>query len=391
MTTRTDPDGLLVNGPFAPGSWADPYAYYAELRHREPVLPIDPPGHYAVARYSSVVQILKRPGLFSSTVMAQADPTLLGADPPAHTRVRRIINPSFSSSRIAALEPRIRAITAELIGRILPRGEGELIADLAVPLPASVIAEILGIDPERYDVFKRWSDAAILRATGNPRAGQYDDSSRDNAEFHRFFAGLARKQRDGLSGDDSLMSTLAREQTLNTRELLHLSRLLLVAGNETTTNLIGNTLLALLRNPPEFERVLADLTLLPAVIEETLRYDAPVQLLRRLVTQDVEVDGTTIPAGSIVVPLLGSANRDEEIFPNPDRFDPARRARGHIAFGTGPHYCLGAHLARLEAKIAIEAILTQLPNLRLKDDQVARANSMQLRGLARLPVTFDPA
>jgi cytochrome P450 len=348
------------------------------------VLPIDPPGHYAVARYSSVVQVLKRPDVFSSTVMAQADPTLLGADPPAHTRVRRIINPSFSPSRIAALEPRIRAIAAELIGRILLSGEGELIADLAVPLPARLIADILGIDHERYDVFKHWSDAVILRATGNPRAGEYDETPGDTAEFHRFFAGLARERRDGL------MSTLAREQTLNTRELLNLGRLLLVAGNETTTNLIGNALLALLRHPPELERALADPALLPAVIEETLRYDAPVQLLRRRVTRDVELDGTMIPAGSIVVPLLGSANRDEEIFPNPDRFDPARRTRGHIAFGAGPHYCLGARLARLEANIALEAVLTQLRNLRLNDDQVARANSMQLRGLARLPVTFDP-
>ncbi len=391
MATRDDPDRLPVNRLFAPGSWADPYPYYAELRHREPVLPIDPHGHYAVTRYSSVVQALKRPDVFSSTVMAQADPTLLGADPPAHTRVRRIINPGFSPSRIAALEPRIRAITTELIGRILLRGEGELIADLAVPLPAKVIAEILGIDPERYDVFKRWSDAVILRATGNPRADRYDNSSRDNAEFHQFFAGLAGEQRDGLPGDGGLMSALARDQTLNSLELLHVGRLLLAAGNETTTNLIGNALLALLRHPSEFELVLADLTLLPVVIDETLRYDAPVQILRRLVTRDVEVDGTMIPAGSIVVPLLGAANRDEEIFPNPDRFDPARQTRGHVAFGTGPHYCLGAHLARLEAKIALEAVVTHLRNLRPKDDQVARANSMQLRGLARLPVTFDPA
>ncbi len=391
MTTRDNPDRRIVNRPFAPGSWADPYPYYAELRHREPVLPIDPPGHYAVTRYSSVIQVLKRPGLFSSTVMAQADPTLLGADPPAHTRVRRIINPSFSPSRITTLEPRIRAITTELIGRILTRGEGELIADLAVPLPARVIAEILGIDPERYGVFKRWSDAAILRATGNPRAGPYDESSRDKAEFHEFVARLAAERRNGIPGCDGLMSTLALDQTLDTLELLHLGRLLLAAGNETTTNLIGNALLALLRHPSELECVLADLTLLPAVIEETLRYDAPVQLLRRLVTQDVEVDGTMIPSGLIVVPILGSANRDEEIFPNPDRFDPVRRTRGHIAFGAGPHYCLGAHLARLEAKIALEAVLTQLPNLRLKDDQVARANSIQLRGLSRLPVTFDPA
>ncbi|HEU4793290.1 MAG TPA: cytochrome P450, partial [Nitrolancea sp.] len=192
-------------------------------------------------------------------------------------------------------------------------------------------------------------------------------------------------------GSDGLISDLAREQTLSTRELLSLSRLLLVTGNETTTNLIGNTLLALLRHPSEMEKVLTDLRLLPAAIEETLRYDAPVQLLRRRVTRNLEVDGTMIPAGSMVVPLLGSANRDEEAFPAPDHFDLTRQARGHVAFGAGPHYCLGAHLARLEAKIALEAVFTQLCGLRLKDDQLTRANSIQLRGLARLPVTFDPA
>ncbi len=391
MNSRTDPAEPIENRPFTPGSWTDPYPYYTELRHREPVLRIEPPGSYVVTRYASVVQVLKRPDVFSSTVLAQADPSLLGADPPAHTRVRRIINPSFSPSRIAALESRIREITDELIGRLLPKGEGELIGDLAIPLPARVIAEILGIDPERYDDFKHWSDTVILRATGNPRADQPHELARNTAEFHEFFARLGEEQRIGLPGDGGLISALAHEQTLSMRDLMSLSRLLLVAGNETTTNLIGNTLLALLRHPSEMEKVLADLRLLPAAIEETLRYDAPVQLLRRRVTRDVEVDGIMIPAGSMVVPLLGSANRDEGAFPDPDHFDLTRQARGHVAFGAGPHYCLGAHLAQLEAEIALEAVLTQLRNLRLKDDQLTRANSMQLRGLARLPVTFDPA
>lgn len=391
MSSRTDPAEPTGNRPFTPGSWVDPYPYYAELRHREPVLRIEPPGSYVVTRYASVVQVLKRPDIFSSTLMAQADPSLLGADPPAHTRVRRIINPSFSPSRIAALEPRIREITTELIGRVLPKGEGELIGELAIPLPARVIAEILGIDPERYDEFKHWSDIAILRATGNPQANQYDEIAGNAAEFHEFFARLVEERRAGLSGGDGLISNLASQQKLSTRELLSLSRLLLVAGNETTTNLIGNMLLALLRHPSEMEKVLADPRLLPAAIEETLRYDAPVQLLRRRVTRGVEVDETMIPAGSMVVPLLGSANRDEEAFPAPDHFDLTRQARGHVAFGAGPHYCLGAHLARLEAKIALEAVLTQLRGLRLKDDQLTRANSMQLRGLAGLSVTFDPA
>lgn len=338
-----------------------------------------------------MVQVLKHPDVFSSTVMSRADPTLLGADPPAHTRVRRILNPSFSPSRIATLEPRIREITDELIRRLLPKGEAELIGDLAIPLPARVIAEVIGIDFEHYDDFKRLSDAVILRATGNPRANQYDKNAGNTDEFHQFFVRIVEKQRTGISGDGGLISNLARAQTLTLQDLLSLSRLLLAVGNETITHLIGNTLLALLRHPSEMERVLADPGQLPLAIEETLRYDAPVQLPRRRVTRDVEIDGTVIPAGSIIVPLLGSANRDEEIFPDPHRFDLARRAPEHVAFGAGPHYCLGAHLARLETKVALEAVLTHFHNLRLKDHQPARANAMQLRGLARLPVTFDPS
>jgi cytochrome P450 len=342
-----------------------------------------------VSRYEDVLSVLSRPDLFSSSIMRRADTELLGSDPPAHTRTRRIVNRAFSARQVASLEDDIRAMADELVRRISSLEEFDLVSSLTVPLPMTVIAEILGIETRKREDFKRWSEAVVVSATGisgSPGQAQIQSSLR---EFEAFFEGVIGERR--VSPGEDLISGLLRSETqdeeLDPRQVLGICKLLLIAGNETTTNLIGNAVLALLRNPEELAKLTANPALTPALVEETLRYDAPVQFLYRSTTRAVEVSGVPIPAGAVVMSILGSANRDERKFEEPERFDVKRNPREHLAFGHGPHFCLGAPLARLEARIALEALLPLLPRLQVADDelnQVALVDSIQLRGPKRL-------
>jgi cytochrome P450 len=248
-----------------------------------------------------------------------------------------------------------------------------------------VIAEILGVDPERRDDFKRWSDALVFSGA---MAGVAEDTRR---EFRDYFGGVIEERRKEPRED--LISVLTRAEeadTLSPDEVLAFTMLLLIAGNETTTNLIGNAVLALLDNPDQLAKLQADAALVPNAVEEALRFDSPVQLIMRLSTGNTDVGGATIPAGAMVIPMYASANRDERQFADPDRFDITRaNARDHVAFGYGPHFCLGAPLARLEAQVALEAVVGRLNGLRRLEERVEWLPSPLIRGPRRLPLAYE--
>ncbi|MEX2157844.1 MAG: cytochrome P450 [Dehalococcoidia bacterium] len=388
--------------PLDPATKRDPYPAYAYLRQEHPVYRIEPLGGvYALSRYDDVNFALNHPELFSSTgftetrIHEEDGPVtmLIFADPPDHTRLRNLVNRGFTPKMIADLEPRIREVTRELIDRIVAQGETDLIADLAMPLPTTIIAEILGVGPERKDDFKRWSDWIVREFLQPIPEEEKEAQQRDMTAFTEYFEAVVEDRR--ASPQDDLISALVRaeteQQALTPHELLVFIILLLVAGNETTTNLIGNAIVTLLEHPDQLDVLRADPSLLPNAIEEVLRYEAPVQFLLRRATQDVEIGGATIPQGSMTTLLFASANRDGRRFPDGERFDITRDAQGHVAFGHGIHFCLGAPLARLEGRIALEEVLSRLPGLARAEDDIELVDALFLRGPKRLPLTFTPA
>ncbi len=360
---------------------------------------------YTVSRYAEVSYVLKRPKIFSSEVMggsevqvinAEGDiaPTsgaLIAHDPPAHTRQRKIVSRGFTPRCIAQIEPKIRQSAEELFTRFERRGHCDLMEEFANPLPVSVIADLLGLDPDRRDDFKRWSTALIVGSTRPGESGGFGGNVGLFREFRAYMTEVIAQRREN-PGDD-LISTLIDsgegEGILEPEQVISFASLMLAAGSETTTNLIGNAVLALLQNPDQLERVQRDPKLVSKVVEETLRYDAPIQLTARLAMQDSEVGGVSIPQGSIVAVLLASANRDAGQFVDPHRFDIDRPTPAHLAFGFGNHFCIGASLARLEGKIAIEVILTRMRGLARTDDEVERHGSFLVRGPSTLQIRFD--
>jgi cytochrome P450 len=302
------------------------------------------------------------------------------------------VNRGFTPRRIAALEARIREIATGLACRLGDRGECDLIADFAAPLPATVIAGLLGMDPARHEDMKRWSDAIIRATFDTPRADEAAHISRCFAEMTAYFDEVIAA-RQACPADD-LVSTLVRAESvdgaLTADEMDVFIGTLLVAGNVTTTNLIALGTLALLEHPAALATVQQDLSRVPALVEETLRYDGPTQLLLRTATTDVEVAGVRIPAGALVAPLFASANRDERVFAEPDRFDIERHPKDHLAFGYGAHFCLGAALARLEARVAFETLLPILRRPVLLSTELEWIESIALRGVRALPLRFEP-
>jgi cytochrome P450 len=301
--------------------------------------------------------------------------------------MRGIVNRGFTPRRVRSWEPRIRELVDECMARLHGNGPFDAVRDLAVPLPVTIIAEMLGIEPERRADFKRWSDIAIHYISGAGRANRFaDEMTITMCELTRYFARIAKQRRRQPADDliSVLVSTQAGEDGLTDAEIIMFVNLLMVAGNETTTNLIANALNALLDHPEQLARVAADPSLVPSLVEETLRFDAPIQIIFRTTTRDVEIAGTRIPQGAWVTPILGSANRDERRFEDPDRFDVARNPQGHVGFGFGKHFCLGASLARLEATTALAAIVPELVRLRKREPKVERIDSFLVRGPSRL-------
>jgi cytochrome P450 len=297
------------------------------------------------------------------------------------------VNRGFTPRRVRAWEPRIRALVADAMRRLASGGPFDVVRDLAIPLPVTVIAEMLGVEPERRDDFKRWSDAAIEGMTGADRRPFPPERRIADCflELDEYLARLVRARRRS-PGDDLVSALLESEpggERLSSMEVVQFVMLLLVAGNETTTNLIGNAAAALLAHPHALARVREDAALVPALVEEVLRWDSPIQMIFRNTTREVSLAGTAIPKGAIVALLLGSANRDERRFPDAERFDPGRDTRGHLAFGFGNHFCLGASLARLEARLALEALAPELARY-TAGGEPAFLDSFLVRGRSRL-------
>jgi cytochrome P450 len=407
--------------PLSPDFREDPYPVYRRLRDEAPVHFAPEARMFCVSRHADVGFVLKRADLFSSaamtTVLGGADlasmglrvllgllrfvirtrinplavrkrNSLIGLDGSRHETLRGIVNRGFTPSRIAAWEPRAREIVDAQL-HLLGRGATfDVIEDLAVPLPMTMIAEMLGIDAARRADFKRGSNALIAMMSGAGSRRPVDPAPlKDVAELYLFLRETVRERRRH-PGDDlvSVLVDPSRDGVLDEIDMIQFVVLLLVAGNETTTNLIGNAAAALLEHPEALERVAREPERVPALVEEALRYDPPIQLAFRTVTQDTELAGTRLPRGAVVAALLGSANRDERAFAEPDRFDITRDTRGHLAFGFGPHFCLGSALARLEARVALEALVPELVHCKRVGQRNARIDSFLVRGRAHLDV-----
>jgi len=386
--------------PFLPEVQHNPYPYYAHLREHAPVYQVPGVGFWAISRYDDVFHVLKSPQVFSNAIIGAAvlgdldyfppdAPALLGSDPPYHTRLRKLANRAFTPRRIASLESHIRAVTQQLLQGVAPHGTFDLIRELAAPLPTIAIAELLGVPPEQRDNFRRWIDDVVRAINGSGILPEEREQVRQSMAELRAYLQTAIAAYHKQPGDN-LLSDLVRaeeeEQRLTDDEILSLALILFPAGSETTRNLIGNTMLALLNHPEQLAQVRANRALIPRVIEEVLRYDSPVQTMPRLAPQEVQLSGTTIPAGSVMLLLFGSANHDERKFAEPERFDITRNIEEHIAFGFGIHFCLGAQLARLEGKVALEVLLEQFPRLACTEEHIPRVESLIVRGVKTLPL-----
>jgi cytochrome P450 len=389
-----------------PATLADPYPVLAALREASPFAEAD--GALVVAgRYADCSAVLRHPNVSSrrdtSLIAGTAArrlkdrPSFLSLDPPDHTRLRRLVSKAFTPRTIARLESRIRALASELLSAAAPAGQIELVSQLAYPLPVRIISELLGVPAEDHPRFAGWS--ARLAHSVQPDFGLSADEAVNKAdaaraasdEFAEYFTALIADRRAEPS--DDVLSDLIRAEDggemLTEKEIIATCILLLVAGHETTVSLISNAVLALLRHPDQLALLRADPSLAAAAVEETLRYDAPVQMTARVARGSVRVGGLDAPEGALVLLLLAAADRDPDAFDNADRFDIQRGVTGHLAFAAGPHFCLGAPLARLEATVAVQCFATMLVNPRLEPESLLYKPNLNLRGPEQIVVRFE--
>jgi len=383
------------------GYFADPFTVHERLRAQRPVAPVIMPGGtpaWLVTGYAEARAALTDPRLRKmppgwrpepDSIFAVLEAHMLNSDPPDHERLRRLVNKAFTARRVDQLRPRIAAITAELLDDMSTRQEVDLLASFAFPLPVTVICELLGVPVADRDDFRAWSNT-IVSNTATP--DKY--MAHATAMIRYFIALLAAKRRE--PGDDLLSALItARDETgrLSENELVSMAFLLLVAGHETTVNLIGNGMLALLLNPVELARLRADPALIGGAVEELLRYVNPVNnATYRFAAEPVEIGGEQIGRGEVVLVALSGANRDPSRYGDPDRLDLGRDSTGHLAFGHGSHYCLGAPLARLEAEIAFGGLLERFGSMTLAvpPDALRWRPSTLIHGLETLPVRLVP-
>lgn len=404
--TAGDPVNLA-----SPEFKANPYPYYARLRAEAPVsrvtLPTREPA-WLITRYDDAALVLKDERFVKDTTNAMSPEqaagqpwfrkafkalkrNLLDIDPPDHTRLRSLVHKAFTPRLIEQMRDRVQALTDELLDRVQSRGRMDLIHDYALPVPTTIIAEMLGVPVEDRHKFHRWSKALVSAASSTWGLVK---AVPNVWAFLRYLRRIIKQRRANPQND--LVSALAKAEeagdTMSEDELLAMVFLLLVAGHETTVNLIGNGTLALLEHPNQLERLRGDPALIRPAVEELLRYASPVETAtERYAREDVTVAGVTIPRGEMVFVVIASANRDERQFADPDKLDLTREPNKHLSFGLGAHFCLGAPLARLEGQIAINTLLGRFPDLRLAvaPSELRWRRGLVLRGLEALPVVFD--
>lgn len=391
-----DPLNLL-----APEFRANPYPYYARLRRQGPTR-VAPQGLWAVARYEDVVAVLKNPGTFSSQGFRAAaiqpwlpeNPivdSLIFLDPPRHGRIRSLVAHAFGARVLPRVEPLARRVAVEFAERARAGLTTDLCQDLALTLPAGVIAKLLGFDDSRTAQIRAWTDDLHSISAATPAADQ-PRIRRSILELSQYLAEIfasRRQQRQPDLASDMLAATIDGEQ-LTEAELIGFMFQLIVAGFETTGHLIAQAIRVLIEHPELLERLRADPSGIPGFIEEVLRYEPSAHGLMRLVRTDTEIGGVSISAGSTVLALIGAANRDEDHYEDPDRFDMDRRQKQSLAFGHGIHFCIGAALARLEACIALQELLPRVKAIGSAGD-VEWNRSLTVRGPVRMPVRFEGA
>jgi cytochrome P450 len=390
---------------FDPAFLEDPYPAYHQLRAEDPIHR-HPLGFYVLTRYDDVAGFLRDPrfgksgyqALFEARFGSGPDGpwlpmSMLFRDPPDHTRLRALVSKAFTPRVVETLRDHIGTIVERLLDRVAELPRVDVIEALAYPLPVTVISELMGVPAADNEMIKEWSRdvARALDAIALPIAPDViERGSRATEEIAGYFRTLSEERRR-RPGPDLLSGLVEAEEAgdrLSERELLATCLLLYVAGHETTVNLISNGLLALLRHPEERRRLEADPARLPAAVEELLRYDSPVQRTGRMAAEDADIGGVPIPKGTLVLGLVGAANRDPSHFADPDRLDLGRDQPRHLAFGAGIHYCLGASLARLEAQVALGALLRRFPALTLSVERPVWRLSSTLRGPESLPVAL---
>jgi cytochrome P450 len=395
--------GEALFNPMDPAFVADPYPTYHRLRAEDPVHH-SPLGFWVLTRYEDVMAALRDPRLAKEAIAAFVAArfgapipamglSMLDRDPPDHTRLRGLVSKAFTPRVVEGLRPRVQQIVDGLLARAADAHEMDLIEEFAYPIPVAVICEMLGVPVADHERFKGWS-LDIARGLDAIWMGPDSEIGRRSVDARHgladYFRELIAERRAAPRGDmlSALIATEEAGDTLSENELLATCILILIAGHETTVNLIGNGTLALLRHPDQLGRLRENPGLIGSAVEELLRYDGPVQRTARIPSEDVVIDGRTIPAGDMVMPFIGAADRDPAQFPDPDRLDIGRSDNRHVAFGLGIHFCLGAPLARVEGRIAIDALVRRLPKLALATETPEFRQSLTLRGLKTLPVSF---
>jgi cytochrome P450 len=398
--------------PIDPAVRREPYALYERGRREHPAfthagLPIP---LVSIFRFADVQAVLRDHEGFSNDFTRgrdlapeivelgkQAPPSMLGTDPPVHTRLRSLVNKAFTPRMVRQLEPRLREVAHELLDAALAQREVDLVQALSYPLPVTAIAEIIGVPPADRERFKLWSDQAVATlGTGffaPPTVEQVKQQLALREEMNRYFVPLAEARRRDPQPDllTGLVQAEHEGSKLDQDEMLAMLVLLLVAGNETTTTLIGNAVLALLDHPGELKRLRDDPALLPTAIDEVLRFSSPVQFDPRRATRATAIAGTPVAENTMLLCWLGSANRDERVFERPDAFDVSRKKNPHLAFGFGTHHCLGHNLARLEASVALEVLLARTASFERSDAEPLPLHpSPVFKAVTRLPLRLEP-
>jgi cytochrome P450 len=391
----------------------DPYPFFARARRQQPVFYSPEVGMWVISRYDDIAAVLRDPRRFSAAnatspvsqftpaarqILMDGDytlkPALTNNDPPAHTRVRAHINKAFSARRVAQMEPRIRQYANALLDAFMDDGQADLVRQFAYPLPILVVLRLIGIPEGDMERIKAWCDNRVMFIFGQPSPEQQISVAHDLVAFWNYTKAFCeqrqREPQDDLTSDLAAIVT-ADPSALDMHELASIVFSLTIAGHETTTNLLGNAMKHLLTHREQWEQLCANPALIENTVEEVLRFDGPLTFWRRVATEDVELSGVRIPHGAKLALVLGSGSHDEAYFAHPEQFDIHRQnARNHLAFGKGIHYCIGAALARLEARIALELFTQRLSGLRLvPDQQIEYAPMLSFRGPKQLLITWD--